>query len=322
MLEQNKTFKEYLSILKKEELINIINDYNKLCIIFDYPKIEELKGKKEELIDSINNVKNNYFKGIIMLLDNEDFTNLTTIIKKESEELLSANKVLVNYLKSKHVFYTLDNLCIPSDINLKKIISSKEVREKEKRNDSIYKMMDGIIIAYGVIDFKYFDIITSSVKNNKKIISILDFYYKKDYKILSDRIITNKLTNKKRINRYFKDSNYKAFTTKDFIKMGNNTYHHEIKAYKKFIKMLKNHYIFKNNDIIYIDKNIVIPYLYISLNEEEKANKNLEDTILSLFEFKGDKLRLKMLEEITEIRSEFPLWEYRGYTKKEKINEK
>lgn len=47
MLEQNKTFKEYLSNLKKEELNKIIECYNKLCIIFDYPKIEESKGKKK-----------------------------------------------------------------------------------------------------------------------------------------------------------------------------------------------------------------------------------------------------------------------------------
>ena len=29
-----------------------------------------------------------------------------------------------------------------------------------------------------------------------------------------------------------------------------------------------------------------------------------------------------MLEEIIKIRDEFPLWEYRGYTKKEVENEK
>lgn len=322
MLEQNKTYKEYLSILKKEELTKIINDYNLLCIIFDYPKIEELKGKKEDLINLIDKVKLNYFKGIITLLDNEDFSTLSKIIKKGSEELLSNNKNLINYLKEKHILYTIDNLCIPSDIDFKKLINNSEVIKNEKKNDLLYKMMDGVITAYGIIDLKYFDIITSSVDNNKKIIPILDFYYKKDYKILQDRIITNKLTNKKRITRYFKDNNYKPFTTKDFIKMGNNTYHHKIKSYKKFIKMLKSHYVFKNSDIYFIDKNIVIPYLYNSLNEEEKAKKNLEDTILSLFEFKGDKLRLKMLEEIIEIRSEFPLWEYRGFTKKENTNEK
>ena len=322
MLEQNKTFKEYLSNLKKEELNKIIECYNKLCIIFDYPKIEESKGKKEELINSLINIKDNYFKGIIKLLDQKDFDTLTKIVKKPSEELLVNSKDLINYLKEKHIFYTLDNLSVVTDIDLKKIVSSKEVIKYVKKNNDFYKMMDGIIIAYGVIDLKYFNIITSSVDNSNLIIPKLEFYYKKDYKVLSDRIITNKLNSKKRIARYFKDTNYKSFTIKDYIKMGNNTYHHGIKSYKAFIKMLKNHYVFKNSDIEFIDKNIVIPYLYNSLNEEEKAKKNLEDTILSLFEFKGDKLRLKMLEEITEIRCEFPLWEYRGFTKKESTNEK
>ena len=322
MLEQNKTFKEYLSNLKKEELNKIIECYNQLCIIFDYPKIEESKGKKEELINSLVNIKDNYFKGIIKLLDQKDFDSLTKIVKKPSEEQLINNKDLINYLKEKHIFYTLDNLSVVTDIDLKKIISSKEVIKYVKKNNDLYKMMDGIIIAYGVIDLEYFNIIISSIDNFNLIIPKLEFYYKKDYKVLVDRIITNKLNNKKRINRYFKDKNNKSFTIKDYIKMGNNTYHHGIKSYKAFIKMLKNHYVFKNSDIAFIDKNIVIPYLYNSLNEEEKANKNLEDTILSLFEFKGDKLRLKMIEEITEIRSEFPLWEYRGYTKKESKDEK
>ena len=66
-----------------------------------------------------------------------------------------------------------------------------------------------------------------------------------------------------------------------------------------------------------IMKDIVIPYLYNSLNEEEIAYKNLEETIVSLFEFKGEKLKNKMLQEISKIRDEFPLWEYRGFTKTE-----
>lgn len=60
-------------------------------------------------------------------------------------------------------------------------------------------MMDGIIIAYGVIDIEYFNIIISSIDNFNLIIPKLEFYYKKDYKVLIDRIITNKLNNKKRI---------------------------------------------------------------------------------------------------------------------------
>ena len=130
-------------------------------------------------------------------------------------------------------------------------------------------------------------------------------------------IKSKKLSNKKRINNYYKDDKYKGFTNKEYVEMGKNTYHHSIKAYKKLIKMLKNYYVFKNKDIDFIDKNIVIPYLYNSLNEEEIAYKNLEETIISLFEFKGDKLKNKMLLEIAKIRDEFPLWEYRGYTKME-----
>lgn len=79
--------------------------------------------------------------------------------------------------------------------------------------------------------------------------------------------------------------------------------------------MLKNNYVFRNSDIEFVDKNIVIPYLYNSLNEEDVAKKNLEETIEKLFEFKGDKLKQKMLEEVMKIRDEFPLWEYRGFSK-------
>ena len=203
MLEQNKTFKEYLSNLKKEELNKIIECYNKLCIIFDYPKIEESKGKKEELINSLVNIKDNYFKGIIKLLDQKDFGLLTKIVKKPSEEQLINNKDLINYLKEQHIFYTLDNLSVVTDIDLKKIISSKEVIKYVKKNNDLYKMMDGIIIAYGVIDIEYFNIIISSIDNFNLIIPKLEFYYKKDYKVLIDRIITNKLNNKKIIKVFF-----------------------------------------------------------------------------------------------------------------------
>ena len=54
---------------------------------------------------------------------------------------------------------------------------------------------------------------------------------------------------------------------------------------------------------------------------KNKAKKELEETIITLFEFKGDKLKQKMLEEVMKIRLEFPLWEYRGFTKLEVNNE-
>ena len=99
--------------------------------------------------------------------------------------------------------------------------------------------------------------------------------------------------------------------------MGSSIYHHNIKSYKTFIRVLKRNYVFSKDDIVFIDNNIIIPYLYNSLNEEKIANKNLENTIINLFEFKGDKLKQKILSSVKLIREDFPLWEYRGFSKNE-----
>ena len=53
------------------------------------------------------------------------------------------------------------------------------------------------------------------------------------------------------------------------------------------------------------------------INEEDIAKNTLEETVVRLFEFKGDKLKEKMLTEIIKIRNEFPLWELRGFSKAE-----
>ena len=254
-----------------------------------------------------------------MSLDKEDFEAIKSILKNNNNEVLNQYKNLINYLKSLKIVYQSDNLQIPKEILevIKKLIKDKEVANYIKENDYLYKLSEGIIIAYGVIDLNDF----KKIIKHEYIIDLLDFYYKKDFDITCEMLLSKKLTNKKRINKYYKDKDYQQFSLKDFLALGNNSYHHSIKAYKKFIKMLKNNYVFKKRDLDFVDINVVIPYLYNSLNEEEIASKNLEDTVISLFEFKGEKLKQKMLQEIKLIRKDFPLWEYRGHTKNEKEHE-
>ena len=91
MFQSELNYKEYLNKLKKNELINIINDYNKLCDIYGYKKIEDTKSKKDVLIDLIDNVKENYAKGIIMSLDKRDYLALKEMVKKSSMESLNNN---------------------------------------------------------------------------------------------------------------------------------------------------------------------------------------------------------------------------------------
>ncbi len=315
MIESEISFQKYLESLKKEELNNIIKKYNSLCNIYEF-EASSVKKNKKDLVKEILNVLDNYIKGILMCLDLEDYQALLRILKVNDNELLNNNKDLINYLLDLKIIEQKDNLQIFKEIKtlIKRYLNDKEVINCIKKNDAIYKVSKGIIIAYGVVDIEHFKVLTGTAN----ITSLLDFYYKKDYIITDKMIYSEKLTNKKRIDRYYKDTNYKEFKTKDFLSLGTSLYHHSVKAYKKFIKMLKNNYVFKKSDLEYVDINVVIPYLYNSLNEEELAKANLEEIVISLFEFKGEKLKHKMMEEIMAIRKDFPLWEYRGYTKNEK----
>ena len=314
----------YLKKLKKDELINIINDYNSLRKIYGGIKIEIKNDKKDIIIEKIMNNINNYLKYIIMSLDLEDYNTLKFLMtKKINNDYLLENREFINYLIGKRILIQQQDLVIHKDIRLiiNNLLKDKEIISYIKKWDRIYKLVDGVIIAYGVVDRKYFDIIISGIIDKELIIPKLEFYYKKEYKIDNKKIVSTKLSNKKRIDSYLKNKKYKYFINKDYTLMGNSLYHHNIKSYKKFIKMLKSNYVFRNKDIEFVDKNIVIPYLYNSLNEEEIAKKNLEETVTNYFEFKGDKLKTKMLSEIMKIRDEFPLWEYRGFTKLEEKNE-
>lgn len=319
MIESEISYEEYLKSLKKDELNSIVANYNKLCSIYGFKKLENKKLKKDALVNEILECLNDYLKGVIMSLDKDDFEAIKSILKNNNNEVLNQYKNLINYLKSLKIVYQSDNLQIPKEILevIKKLIKDKEVVNYIKENDYLYKLSEGIIIAYGVIDLNDF----KEIIKHEYIIDLLDFYYKKDFDITDEMLLSKKLTNKKRINKYYKDKDYQQFSLKDFLALGNNSYHHSIKAYKKFIKMLKNNYVFKKRDLDFVDINVVIPYLYNSLNEEEIASKNLEDTVISLFEFKGEKLKQKMLQEIKLIRKDFPLWEYRGHTKNDKEHE-
>ena len=303
-----------------------------MCDIYKEEKLDNTKAKKDKLVNDIVNIKDKYLKYLIMSLDLNDYNNLKEVLKKNTTKVLNEHKELINYLKDKYVIFQEDNLVIPNDLNYKACFKNKEITNYVKKWSRIYDLVNGMIIAYGVISEDYFSFVTSGIENKEEILPKLDFYYKKEYIIDDTKIVSTKLSNKKRINKYFKDNNYKNFTNKEYVEMGKNIYHHNIKVYKKFIKILKNYYVFKNKDIEFVDENIVIPYLYNSLNEEDIAYKRLEETIENLFEhylymltdiienlfeFKSEKLKNKMLQEISKIRNEFPLWEYRGFTKME-----
>lgn len=321
MIETIKNYKEYLDALTKNNLIIIVKNYHIICDIYNIDKGQNIeKKKKKDIIDYIVDNLETYLRHFVMLFDLSDFELLKEIIKnnkKLTDSFLVDNRNFINNLLDNMFIFQKENLELPLDIFelLKVIINDKNILKEIRKNNNIYLLGSGIVIAYGVIDIDYFNEIVNNI--DEKSLLKLNYYYKKNYLIDNKKVISTKLSNKQKINKYLKDKNYKLFKNREFLELGKTQYHHNIKSYKKLIKILKNNYVFKNNDIMYIDEFIVIPYLYNSLNEEEVAKKELIATVEKLFEFKGEKLKNKMLEEILKIRNDFPIWEYRGYTKNE-----
>ena len=201
MIEIGISYVEYLNKLKKEELIKIITDYNKMCEIFDETKIEDTKSKKDVLVEKINEIKNKYLKYLIMSLDLKDYESLKNILKKNDTKTLNEHKELINYFIDKHIIFQKDNLEVPNDLEFKCCFKNKDILKYVKKWNRIYDLANGIIIAYGVVSKKYFSFIISGIEEKDKIISKLEFYYKKEYIIEDKMIVSNKLSNKKRINK-------------------------------------------------------------------------------------------------------------------------
>lgn len=321
MIQNYKNTKELIANLNKNKLNEIVKNIHEIFDVFDIPKNPNIeKRKKEEIINYISEKIAEYLKCFIMLLDESDYEILKTIIlkpKKVNEKFLVDNKDFINTLLEKNILFKGDDLEISNEVNaaLRSYLKDKQIIKKVQKTNYLYNAAAGIIVAYGVVDSSFFKKIVENIDENA--LDKLKYYNKKEYVIDSKKVISTKLTNKKKINSYLKNKKYKEFSNEELASLGNMKYHHSIKEYKKLIKMLKNNYVFKNSDITYIDSVVIIPYLYNSINEEETANKNLEETIIKLFEFKGDKLKNRMIQEIKVIRDVFPIWEYRGYTKNE-----
>lgn len=317
MQESTILYMEMLNKLKKEELTKIIDDYNKLAIIFDVEKIKiDKKDKKKDCLEKIDNIKENYFKYLIMLLDLDDYKKLKRMVsKKINEEFINDNEQLINYFISKNIIVKEDDLSILSDIKelLVKILKEKEVIKYIKNNTQNYKLINGIVNAYGILDIKSFiKIVGEDYK-----LEILDYYYKKEYSLDKDKIISDKLTNKTKITKYLNNKKIKEFTNEEYMMLGDFTYHKKIKAYKKLIKLFKKYYVFENKDVSFVDDEIIKPYIYDNTSDDAKIFKNIEIVLDEYFEFRDDLLKNKIMNEITKIKEEMPLWDTRGYNKLE-----
>ncbi|MBE6140507.1 MAG: hypothetical protein E7172_03105 [Firmicutes bacterium] len=302
----SKEYKELLTKLRKDKLINLVKHLEKLYLLKENKPLEFSSAKKNELIEFLNDMHYLYLQLIIQTLDYEDYLCLKKIIRKKS--ILGVNKELEKFLNDVKILFN-DEMSFETYKFIQKILKNSKIKKTIIKNDEIYKIIDGYIIAYGVVSLE---------KINNFNANLMDIYYKKDYLIFEKEIVSKKLQNKNKIKKYLNDKKYKDFSEKQYLMLGKNIYHHQMKSFKKLISILKRNYVFKNHDIEFIDENIIIPYLYNPLKDEKNAYKKLEESINYYFEFNNDKLKKVMLENIKKIKDEFPVWEFRGFSKNER----
>lgn len=314
MLKIKYDYEKYLNELTDNEILNILKDYHLLCDIYKITKGIDIETKsREDIIQYLIDNLEKYLQMFITMLDTKDFNTLKNILDERKINMLN-EQVLLNYLQEKKILFLKEDLEIPSDIFkiIKKAYKNKQLKKQQNANNRIYLISQGLVIAYGVMTKK---ILVDCLKEDS--LAKINYYYKKNYHFENEIIIVNTLTNEERINKYLDNTLYKEFSNKELISLTLATYHHHFKSFKKLIKLLKANYIFKEQNIKFIDTEIIIPYLYNSTSAEEKSLADLTTKVIDLFEFDNDKLKNKIIAVIKNIKNDFPLWEYRGFSKNE-----
>ncbi len=320
MLDKNITYNEYLSGLNKTDLINILNEYFRVFEIHNIAKENNIeKKKKQEIITYLETKLDEYLKITIISLDRRDLKKLENYIRPSSKNInfKEENKQFISFLEEKKIIMkNKEEYFFLKDIKkkLQKYLKNKKVIKKNKNYNYIINRAKGLVVAYGVLEKEKF---LDYFAEEDAILEKLAYDYKKEFNIENKRIVSTNLKNKKKVTKYLKNKNRKEFSSKELENLGNETYHQKMKSYRKLAKILKSNYVFKNSDLDFIDSEIIIPYLYKSVNEEALANDLLEKNIIKFFELNGEKLKEKMLMHIKKIREDFPLWEYGGYSKNE-----
>ncbi len=299
-------YQDLLKKLTKTELNKIVNLYHNYCEIYDYPIACQItKETKEEIINYLVDMQKNFLTFSISSLDETDFKILKKISKKKV--LIVSNEFLKNFLTNNKLII---NDTLANDIweEMRKLVKSKRIKKQVKANSQIYLLSQGIITAYGVLKLDTF----KSLLPDEASFNLVKLYPKKNFRVEKDKVVAQELKNKKKIAAYLKNKDLKEFSFKDFINLGNITYHHHNKNYQKLIKLIKSNYLFQKSDIMFLDKVIIIPYLYNNRAFENEALAMLNQNIDEYFEFASDKLKNKLITEIKLIKKEFPMWEYRG----------
>ena len=192
-------------------------------------------------------------------------------------------------------------------VTIKRIMKQTKTKKLIDYNNKIYQVINGVVIAYGTT---YLDALENII--GKENLLLVKLNPMKNYSLDNNYIHYQELKNKRKINSLNKNKDKRTFTLKEYQRLGNNTYHHTNRYYKKLISILKSNYNFKKSDIMFLDDVIIIPYLYNNTKDEIAALDSLSNNMDTYFEFTHNNLKKRIINYIQKIKGDFPIWEYHG----------
>lgn len=323
---KNKKYQDYLETFNKEDLITILDAYH-----IEYKKNQ----KKEQYIKLILENLNQMVDYMLDMFQTDEFNNIKYVVKHQGIVRVKFNYLLINFLdnlvRHKVVFQESANVYhLPIELChiFKTKIKNKSIVKKFRENTHEYNLINGIIDAYGIVEFNYFyNIYSKQYKLQKenalaRINNISSFY--NEYQVYTDKKTSYLASN---MFKRFKASQeilnnptqYAVYTIDEYIAINNFNHLASKKAYKKLVKFIDRNYQIAKGSFKIVNKFILAPYFAEYQFDKENARLVLATLIDKYFEFKNDRQKEKIMDLIANVALEYPRWDLKGHSEREKV---
>ena len=333
---KEENLKEYLTSLKKEELIKMaisqtFIDKN----YFDLYKVNNLKNKaKKEIIDYITEKLDKILESFIKIIKTEEIEQLENVIKNNGKKILFDDLkvsirfilLLKNFSLAKVEYNNKEDslkIFMPKEFVdiFNNCFKNKKLLELNNYNNKVYNYVRDVINTYGIVTLdKLYELFESQMfkidkKDLKHIIEIVTIYEEEHiYEYNGETLLCSVEFGDEDYALYFYDSqkmDYKRYSKEDYKNISSFKYVEKLKAYKKFVNYLCRNYGGISEDLEYINDFIVYDYFASAQTSIETADYNFRANIVKILEVNNGEIE-ELLKLMKNIFKEYPKWIKRG----------
>ena len=318
------SYKEYLQKMNKKELMTILDTF-----VISY----NTKDKVSTLITLILNDLDDILKETLSYFTTSEYQYLKYIIKKKGYIKLKSNVGLMLFCEKLTNLHFMNKISDNKYVLFKEVykvykikIKQKKIIKKCQKNTQEWHLILGSTLAYGSLNFNdFYHIYLEKYQISEK--DLQDYLYHLKsysnafnlYKEKDNLYLANKnLKNIKECQKYANYKDKKSFSFKELQNLYTLKYLKKYKSYHKLQKFITDNYYVDKKSFNIVSEKVIIPYLEEYQIEKRKAYKILPELINKFFEFNTNKLQTKFMELITSLAKDFPNWNLKGYSEREK----